>query len=300
MGVDRLRASLSILSLAAVLAAVLVAGSSCCDDDVYCWIETQCYWDACCYVCYDVKVCRYYGIAAKTSEISEEIDFDAEAYDAGEGKLDIRVLVVGDRVDGETPVSVRLLGPEVSDLRRQSPKSEWWFRGVPEGAVEAIEVSYPDTGATTRHPVDLGRLAGESPFAGGETPAGEPLPAAAVLAHAVLEAQVVEAQVVGADGGRLRLGDAIPFRAPAAPLPSGAPVPSGVTEIGTAIGYVLETFAPGAVAPRAELVRPGAEAEIRLDLPGRWVIRLVLLAEDASGPSTSDSVALEELAVEVF
>jgi hypothetical protein len=247
---------------------LLFLGSCCCDEDDDCWWTVDCYWSACCYNCYDVQHCSgyQYGMVAAP----EDLDFEATAWEAGDGRIDIIVRVTGTRADGTTPLSVRLMGPEMADLRRESPKTVWGFYGIPISAAERIEVSVP----------------------GSEDRVERELPGADLRAS------------VTCDPRDRFLGKTILAPVPAAvalgtDLALSAPRAEDVLAEGTSIGLEVEVFRPDDVAPRQLFLREGEASSIRLDQAGRWTFRFTLLTDDVCEGPSADSVVVEETEIEV-
>jgi hypothetical protein len=252
-------------TLLLALAVPFLLARCCCDDDDDCWWDVECYWTPCCYTCYDVYYCDYYYYG-EAVQVSEEIDFDAKVLDAGEGRVDILVQVLGKGVEGERPVSVRLLGPSVSGVRRESPKRLWVFHGVPIAAADRIEVSIPETGARTVRMLDLAKLDGVSPCDPRQELSGRKVFPEMANGQSAASEILVQAP---------RVGEVLPSA-------SGA------------IGFAVEVFRPSGGAPETTFLREEGSTSIPLDEPGRWFFRVVLLTDDLCGEESADSLIIEE------
>ena len=243
---------------------LLFLGSCCCEDDD-CWWTVECYWTSCCYTCYDVQHCSGYQAGA-----ADDLDFEATVRDAGDGTIDVIVRVAGRRADGMTPLSVRLLGPGLTSLRRESPKTVWGFYGIPIAAVERIEVGIPGTGDRVERELSANNLLESLPCDPRELLLGKALLVPGPAAFA--------------------LGTDLALRAPRAEEVYGG---------GTSIGLEVEVFRPNDRTPQELFLREEEASSIRLDQAGRWAFRFTLLTDDVCGDPSADSVVVEETEIEV-
>jgi hypothetical protein len=240
---------------------------SCCHDDDDCWWTNECYWSDCCYTCYDVQHCdHYHGMAVA----SDDLDFDLTVGDAGDGKVDVLVSVSGKWADGSRPLSVRLIGPEVADLRRESGKAVWGFYGIPIFAAERVEICVAGTDDRVEHELFLGDIEESLPCN----------PRNLLLGKEVI-APVPEGLALGTD------------------LVLKAPGAADLLASGTSIGLEIEIFRPDDPAPQQLFLREGEGSSIRLDRAGLWTFRSTLLADDLCGGPSADSVVVEETEIEV-
>jgi hypothetical protein len=261
----------------ACLSALAFLAGCCCDDDDDCHTEYVCYFDGYITYCQYVTYCHdddyyyyYYGVGA-AEEGAGAIDLSATVRDAGEGKIDVLVEVFGDRVDGETPVSVCLLGPGFATVRRQSPRILWAFYGVPAAEVQSIQADIVGTSLRVKKSLDLADHGEFSPCDPRER---------------LLPARVFPDLTAG-----LAAGESISVRAPGA---------EEILASGTYLALSVEILPPGDSDPQVSVVLKGDSSAIRLDRPGTWRLRATILLDDACGPGSADALVIEEAEVPVF
>jgi hypothetical protein len=199
-----------------------------------------------------------------------DLDFQATARDAGEGRVDIQVKVTGTNADGAASLSVRLLGPAAADFRRESSKTLWAFYGIPASDVDRIEITLVGTYL---------RVEREIPPAA-ETPSFRCDPRTRLTGKAI-----IAPVPAGLDRGAV--------------LAVTAPGAGEVLAGAAAMGFEVEVFEPGQGTPRPLFLRPGETTTVALDHPGRWTFRTLLLADDVCGEPSADSVVVEETAIDV-
>jgi len=244
---------------------LLFVGSCCCDDDD-CWWTTECYWSGCCYTCYDVEHCDYYyGVAVA----SGDLDFDATVADAGDGKIDILVSIHGKWADGSRPLSVRLIGPEVADFRRESDRTVW------------------DSTASRCPPPRGSRSASRGPTTGSST-----------SSSSTTSGNPCRAIPGTASWGR-RSSPRSRRVSPSGPTSSSTPPRRGRARLGSLHRPRGRGLPARRTRPAATVLQGGEGSSIRLDRAGRWTFRSTLLADDACGGPSADSTVVEETEIEV-
>jgi hypothetical protein len=200
----------------------------------------------------------------------EELDFDATVRDAGDGTIDVIVRVLGTRADGTAPLSVRLIGPGMADLRRESPKTVWGFYGIPASAAERIEVGIPGTADRVERALTGSNLLESLACDPRDRFQGKPMLAPVPAGYAL-----------------------------ATDLALSAPWAEELLAGGTSLGLEVEIFRPGDGTPQALLLREGETSSIRLDQVGRWAFRFTLLTDDMCDDASADAVVVEETEIEV-
>ena len=257
----------------ACLWALAFLPGCCCDDDDDCHTEYVCHFDGYVTICQYVTYCHhhddyyYYGVGA--AEVGA-IDLSATVRDAGAGKIDVLVEVFGDRVDGETPVSVCLLGPGFATVRRQSPQILWAFYGVPAAQVETIEADIVGTSLRVKKPLDLADRGAFSPCDPRE--------------------KLLPARIFPDLTGGLAAGESISVRAPGA---------EGILSSGTYVALSVEILPPESAEPEVRAVLRGDSTSILFDRSGTWRLRASILMDDACGPGSADALVIEEAEVPV-
>jgi hypothetical protein len=203
----------------------------------------------------------------ESASATPPVDFETTLFDAGGGRVDIELQAFGDEVGGSSPVSVRWLGPGISELPFQARRDLWRFHGLPEAAVDEIEVSIPGSDFRARKGLEAPRIEGRASCDPRQS---------LILFPALPDIP-----------GELEVGVVLEFRAPRTVEALAS---------GRARGLAIEAFPPGG-EPRTSMIPEGGWGEVLIERPGRWFFRAILLAEDVCGPDTAELIVIQEAEV---
>lgn len=253
-----------------VTAAWLGAVGGCCDYDDCGW-RWRCYWNGTVNKCYWVWTCGRPEPCpppdgSPCSASDGALALDVSAYDAGDGKVDVRVEVTGSLLEPETLLSVLPRGAQVPEVLRQSTNRVWWLSGLEATPLRDIEVQLVGT--------DEGRSADLPPVA----PSGSGCDAAVV----------VDATVLPEIPATLPLGEELFFYSPPA---------EEVLVQGENQGLFVALFPPGGGMAQTIALPEGEGEPFPLEQPGAWTVKVLLLSSDVCEPGSTNLFVVQNVEV---